>query len=39
VIGHQAVIWSSNGTTFVVVAREPATDLNRVADYLQRALN
>jgi anti-sigma factor RsiW len=39
VIGHQAVIWSRNGTTFVVVAREPAADLDRVSGYLQRALN
>lgn len=39
VIGHQAVIWSRRGTTFVVVAREPASNLDRVANYLQRALN
>jgi anti-sigma factor RsiW len=39
VIGHHALIWSRNRTTYVVVSREPEADLTRVAGYLRRVLD
>jgi anti-sigma factor RsiW len=35
VIGHEAIIWSHGGTTYVVVAREPRAEVARVAAYVK----
>jgi hypothetical protein len=38
VLGHQAVIWSVGGRTFVLIAREPRADVERMASVAQAAL-
>jgi len=35
VMGHEAIVWSQNGRTFVMVAREPEQDMSRVAAIVQ----
>ncbi len=38
VIGHEAIVWSHGGTSYVVLAREPRRELVRVADYVRRVV-
>jgi hypothetical protein len=38
VLGHEAVIWSSGGRTFVLIAREPRGDVERLASTIQMTL-
>ncbi len=38
VLGHEAIIWSSGGTTYAIVAREPHGDVERIAQYMQDAV-
>jgi anti-sigma factor RsiW len=38
VLGHQAAIWSVGGRTFVLIAREPRADVERMASVVQAAL-
>lgn len=38
-MGHEAVIWSRHGTTFVVLARERKEEVAQVAAYIQRTVN
>lgn len=33
-LGHEAVIWSAEGATFVLLGREPRVELQRIAVYL-----
>jgi anti-sigma factor (TIGR02949 family) len=37
--GYEAVIWSKDHMTYVVLSREPAPELSRVASYLRAALD
>ena len=39
VIGHEAVVWSRRGMTYVVLARESRAEVARVASYIQNAVN
>lgn len=38
VLGHEAVIWSAGGRTFVLVSREPRDEVARMASYVQAGL-
>jgi anti-sigma factor RsiW len=38
VMGHEAAIWPSGGRTFVLVAREPRAELERIASFVHAAL-
>lgn len=38
VMGHQAVVWTTGGRTFVLVAREPAADVERLARFVHAGL-
>jgi anti-sigma factor RsiW len=38
VMGHEAAVWSQSGRTFVLVAREPETDVARMVSVVQAAL-
>ena len=39
VLGHEAAIWCANKRTFVLVAREPRRDVERMAAFVQAALH
>ena len=39
VMGHEAAVWSRDGRTFVLVAREPDADLQRAVSVVQAALH
>ena len=39
VLGHEAAIWCANNRTFVLVAREPRRDVERMASFVQAALH
>jgi anti-sigma factor RsiW len=38
VMGHEAAIWSDNDRTFVVIAREPRTEVERIAEFVHMSL-
>lgn len=38
-LGHEAAIWCANNRTFVLVAREPRADVERIATAVQAALH
>jgi anti-sigma factor RsiW len=38
VMGYEATVWSSDGRTFVVVAREPEADVAQVVSFVQASL-
>jgi hypothetical protein len=38
VMGHEAAVWSEGGRTFVLVAREPDADVQRVVSAVQASL-
>jgi len=38
VLGHHAVVWSVGGRTFVLVAREPVDEVERMASFVQASL-
>jgi anti-sigma factor RsiW len=38
VLGHEAVIWSVGGRTFVLIAREPRADVERMASTVQAVM-
>jgi anti-sigma factor RsiW len=38
VLGHRAVVWSVGGRTFVLVAREPVEEVERMASFVQASL-
>jgi anti-sigma factor RsiW len=38
VLGHEAKIWCANNRTFVLVAREPRRDVERIASFVQASL-
>src|SRR5262245_577222 len=38
VLGHRAVVWSVGGRTFVLVAREPVDEVERMASFVQASL-
>lgn len=38
VLGHEAAIWCTGSRTFVLVAREPRQDVQRLASYVQASL-
>lgn len=38
VLGHEAVIWCANNRTFVLVARRPKAEVERIASYVRAAL-
>jgi len=38
VLGHHAVVWSVGGRTFVLVAREPVDEVERMASFVQESL-
>ena len=38
VLGHEAAIWCVGNRTFVLVAREPRTDVERMASFVQASL-
>jgi anti-sigma factor RsiW len=38
VMGHECAIWSSGGRTFVLIAREPRDDVERMASFVQASL-
>ena len=38
VMGHEAAIWSAGGRTFVLIAREPRAEVERMASMVQAAL-
>jgi anti-sigma factor RsiW len=38
VLGHEAAIWSSGDRTFVLIAREPRAEVERMARFVQAAL-
>src|SRR5204863_7576658 len=37
VMGHEAAIWSTGGRTYVVIAREPRAEVERMASMVQAA--
>jgi len=39
VMGHEAAVWSQDGRTFVLVAREPEPEMARVVSVVQAALH
>ena len=39
VLGHEAAVWSQDGRTFVLVAREPGPEMARVVSVVQAALH
>lgn len=39
VFGHEAVVWSQGGRTFVLIAREPEQEMARVAAIVQQGLH
>ena len=39
VLGHEAIVWSHGGRTFVLVAREPEQEMARVAAIVQQGLH
>ena len=39
VMGHEAAVWSKDGRTFVLIAREPEQDLQHVVSVVQAALH
>ena len=39
VLGHEAAIWCVNNRTFVLVAREPTQDVQRLASFVQSSLH
>jgi anti-sigma factor RsiW len=39
VLGHEAAIWCANNRTFVLVAREPRHDVERLATFVQASLH
>jgi anti-sigma factor RsiW len=39
VMGHEAAVWSKDGRTFVLIAREPEADLQHVVAAVQAALH
>jgi anti-sigma factor RsiW len=39
VLGHEAAIWCANNRTFVLVAREPRRDVERLASFVQASLH
>jgi hypothetical protein len=38
VMGHEAIVWSSGGRTFVVVAPEREADVAQVVSFVQASL-
>jgi anti-sigma factor RsiW len=38
VLGHRAVVWSVGGRTFVLIAREPVDEVERMASFVQASL-
>lgn len=38
VMGHEAVLWSVGGRTFVLIAKEPRPEVERMASIVQAAL-
>ena len=38
VMGHEAVIWSTDGRTFVLIAKEPQAQAQRMAELVRAAL-
>ena len=38
VLGHEAEIWCAGDRTFVLVAREPRADVERMASFVQASL-
>jgi anti-sigma factor RsiW len=38
VMGHEAAVWSVDGRTFVIIAREPEPEMERVVSVVQAAL-
>jgi hypothetical protein len=38
VMGHEAAVWSSGQRTFVLIAREPRQDVERLASFVQASL-
>ncbi len=39
VLGHEAAIWCAGSRTFVLIAREPKRDVERLASYVQASLH
>jgi anti-sigma factor RsiW len=39
VLGHEAAIWCAGNRTFVLIAREPKRDVERLASYVQASLH
>ena len=39
VLGHEAAVWSKDGRTFVLVAKEPEADMRRAVSVVQAALH
>ncbi len=39
VVGHEAIIWSRAGTTYVVLSREPPSEVARVAAYVRSVVD
>jgi len=39
VLGHEAAIWCANNRTYVLVAREPRQDVERMASFVRTALH
>ena len=38
-LGHEAAIWCVGDRTFVLVAREPRADVERMASFVQASLH
>ena len=38
VMGHEAAIWSDNDRTFVLIAREPRSEVERIAEFVHMSL-
>ena len=38
VLGHQAAIWSTDDRTFVLIAREPPAEVERMTAFVHSAL-
>jgi anti-sigma factor RsiW len=39
VMGHQCAVWSAGDRTFVVIAREPRSDVERIASFVHASLH
>lgn len=39
IMGHEAAVWSKDGRTFVLIAREPEPEMQRVVSVVQAALH